>query len=740
MTRIRKLNKPGPGQRPVAPPAGGTGKVVPGWRRHGLRLALLWAGMLAAYSNSFNSGLIFDNAFIIGGDPRIRAVTLANICAILNGGYWHTSAGSGLYRPLTTFTYLLNYAVLGNGSAPAGYHWVNLALHGVNVALVYSLGILIFETMAPAWALAAIWGLHPALTESVTNIVGRADLLSTMGVLAGLLCYVKSASATGRSKVGWITAMVAAQTFGIFSKESAAVLPAILLLYDLLWRQRDKWRERAPAYLALILPFALFFYTRSGLGAAMRIGFADNPLVGASFLAARLTAVEVIGKLSWLFAWPARLSADYSYNAVPIFGTSGGENIQALLALAVSIGAIALAIASHDQRKPVSFFIGLFFLAILPSSNLFFLIGTIMADRFLYLPSIGLAGCLVWALWRLKQRQAVAIAVVLACFALAARTYARNIDWQDALSLWHSAVDVSPENCKAHNNLGIALLPVPGRLPDAIEEFQTALRIYPEYTETHFNLASAFARVPGKLPDAISEYQAALRIYPEYLEAHSGLAQALARMPERRAEAIAEYRAALEIKDSAKLRNNLGVLLAQTPGRTSDAISEYQAALRLEPDNPEAHLNLGAFLAQVPGRLNDAVAEYQSALRLNPNLAEAHFNLGNAFAQMPGHAPDAIAEFRQAIRIRPDYIEAHNNLAIQLVQIPGQLSEAVSEFREVARLRPRDPQAHTNLARTLLQIPGGAPEAIAEFEKAFTISPDPGLRQMIDSLVAHGAH
>ena len=143
-----------------------------------------------------------DNAAIIGQDPRIRSATAQNLAAILDGGYRYNNPNVGLYRPLTTFSYLVNYALLGNASRPAGYHWVNLALHGVNVALVYALGITVFAEATPAFTLAAIWGLHPVLTESVTNIVGRADLLAAFGVLAGLLCYVKAASAAGRPKTG----------------------------------------------------------------------------------------------------------------------------------------------------------------------------------------------------------------------------------------------------------------------------------------------------------------------------------------------------------------------------------------------------------------------------------------------------------------------------------------------------------------------------------------------------------
>ena len=127
----------------------------PAWRRHAWRMLALWALVLAAYSNSFRAGLVFDSAMVITGDTRIRAATPRNLGLILTEGYWHGNTTSGLYRPLTTASYLLNYAVFGNGTHPAGYHWVNLALHAVNVSLVYLLGIFTFEAAAPG--LGVVW-------------------------------------------------------------------------------------------------------------------------------------------------------------------------------------------------------------------------------------------------------------------------------------------------------------------------------------------------------------------------------------------------------------------------------------------------------------------------------------------------------------------------------------------------------------------------------------------------------
>jgi tetratricopeptide (TPR) repeat protein len=600
---------------------------------------VLWILALAAYSNSFQAGLVFDNASLVAEDSRIQAATPQNMESILTGGYWDGSrlhaATAGLYRPLTTFSYLLNYAVLGNGPQPAGYHFVNFLLHAANVALVYALGMVILGETSPAWALAAIWGLHPLLTESVVNIVGRADLLAAFGVLAGLLCYVKSASAAGRRRVAWLAGLAAAQAIGLFSKENAVVLPGIMLLHDLIWRDRAAWRRRMPAYAAVALPFAAYFYLRSGLHTHMLIDFTDNPLVRAGFWTARLTAVKVVGAYLWLFLWPARLSVDYSYNAVPLFGwrPSNWEDAKTLMALAVCLGAgllaILLAVRWRSTGKPLLFFLIFFFVALAPTSNLVVLIGSIMAERFLYLPSVGLAGCVVASIYSLGQgrfrklsaaKPVAWTALAVVCLALTARTYARNFDWQDDRSLWTSAVDVSPEAARSHYNLAVEFERIRDRQPEAIGEYQAAVRIEPDFVEAHNNLANTLARVPGRLPEAIREYQAALRIRPDRAEAHF----------------------------------NLALALANAPGRLPEAIAEYQAALRMRPDYAEAHFNLANALAQTPSLLPQAIAEYRAALRIEPNLAEAHFNLGTALAQTPALLPQAIAEYETALRIRPD--------------------------------------------------------------------------------------
>ena len=167
-------------------------------------VAGLWLLTLTVYSNSFSAPLIFDNAAILLKDPRITAFTPHNIGLIATTEYWYPRSGNGLYRPLTTLSYLFNYAILGNGADPAGYHWVNFLLQGAAVTLLYLLGFAIFRRVLPALALAALWTVHPVLTESITNVVGRADILAGIGVLGALLCHIQAAKATGRSKLYWV--------------------------------------------------------------------------------------------------------------------------------------------------------------------------------------------------------------------------------------------------------------------------------------------------------------------------------------------------------------------------------------------------------------------------------------------------------------------------------------------------------------------------------------------------------
>jgi protein O-mannosyl-transferase len=465
----------------------------------------LWMLILLAYSNSFRAGFVFDNNWAILQDSRIRAATRENLNLILTQDYWYRTGDSGLYRPLTTLSYLLNYSILGGGAHAAPYHWVNFALHATNATLLYLLGVLLLESSPLALAMAALWAVHPVLTESVTNIVGRADLLAAFGVLAGLLCHIRS----GRNS-RWLLGLAAAAAIGVCAKENAIILLAVMAIYDFTFRRPPRWQ----AYVTAGLPMAIFFYARhrvlSGLPDPTLI-FTDNPLLGADFLTARITALQVLGRSIGLLFWPSRLSIDYSYNQILLFAW----RLSDWLPMALLAACVAAGIACYRKRKVVFFLVAFCFAAMAPTSNLVFPLGTIMAERFLYLPAIAFAGCLVIAVHHVARRMPHAAWAVLGlvCAALAVRTFVRNFDWADDLHLFASAVASSPDSYKAHLNLAA----VSGNSELALREAARALEIVdalpPERSPVvAYAVAGRIYRVKGDDDPAGPEYRKALGV------------------------------------------------------------------------------------------------------------------------------------------------------------------------------------------------------------------------------------
>ena len=454
-------------------------------RRHFLAAAALCLLTLAAYSNSFSAGFVFDNKGLLLEDTRIRAATAENLGLILQHTYWWPYGESGLYRPLATLSYLFNYAVLGNGENPEGYHWINLLLHLGNVLLVYAVARRLFDKFWPPVFVAALWAVHPVLTESVTNIIGRVDLLAAMAVLGGLLFYLKSTEARGARRGMWLAALLAVTFIGVFSKESAVVIPGVIVLYELVWwMERKNWKGALLGCAAIAPALLAMWYARSMVMAGTsppEFPFVDNPLVTADFWTARLTALKVIAQYLGLLVWPARLSADYSYAEIPLASGSLSDWI-AWVSLAAAVAALIV----FRRNRAIVFVAGFAALTLLPTANLLFPIGAIMAERFLYLPAIALSVCVVMALYALLPLYALpplyampsrvaplALCVIAAAFAI--RTWVRNADWQDDLASARAMVRSAPDSYKGHALLASALYDAHADIDSVIAEAERSL-------------------------------------------------------------------------------------------------------------------------------------------------------------------------------------------------------------------------------------------------------------------------
>jgi len=187
---------------------------------------------LAAYWNSFAAGLVFDNETILLKDPRLASATWQSVRDIVTHHYWWPSLDSHLYRPVTTLSYWFNYSVLGNAGNPVGYHAVNLLLHWTNAVLAFTLVRGVSGRPWAALAAAAVFASHPLTVESVTNVVGRADLLAGMSVVGGLCLYRRFLASAGWHRGAWLAALGVTYFAGVFCKESAVVLPGVMLLHD----------------------------------------------------------------------------------------------------------------------------------------------------------------------------------------------------------------------------------------------------------------------------------------------------------------------------------------------------------------------------------------------------------------------------------------------------------------------------------------------------------------------------
>lgn len=578
-----------------------------------LACAGLCALMWLAYSNSFTGGMVLDNKVLLLEDPRVRAVTPENIDLILHKSYWWPYIESALYRPVTTLSYLFNYAVLGNGREPAGYHWINLFLHTGNVLLLFAVAWRLGRQFWPAFFIAAIWAVHPLSTEAVTNIIGRADLIAAGATLGAFLAYLRASESEGSTRLAWLLVTAAATTLGVFSKESAVAVLGVVVLYDLTFRLGDAPLPRlVSGWMAIVVPLMFLWYQRAVVLAGVPSTFpvVDNPIAGADFWTGRLTALAVIPRYLWLIVWPQHLSADYSYNQIPL--ASG--RLEDWIAWIVVLAAVAGTLALFTRSRLMFFAAAAAFISFVPASNLLILSGTIMAERLVYLASAGVIACFVIALHAPafdKWRSAIAAALCVIALACAARTWIRNSDWRDDLALWTATARTSPQSFKARGALAEALYnsdPSRSNLAQVIAEKETSLSILkgvpdPVQISLPYREAAAYYLEYGEAllqretgPAALERSDDAFRRASVHVKQYLSLLET-ERSSQRPAAATADPRAGSITKDAADGYR----LLSTVSMHLSDLDTAADAARRaqgLEPLNPISYRSVAAVLVE----------------------------------------------------------------------------------------------------------------------------------------------
>ncbi|MGO9246626.1 MAG: tetratricopeptide repeat protein [Verrucomicrobiia bacterium] len=541
-----------------------------------------------------NGFVNLDDDVIVTGNPNIQGgLTWQSVHWALTAGLNPDAPNADYWRPLSLLSHAVDIEFFG--LRPAGHHLINVGIHAAAAVALF----LVLQSMTNAlWRcafVAALFALHPLHVESVAWVVERKDVLSALFFMLTLGAYARYVRAPFSMRRYLAVFLLFA--LALMSKSMVMTLPFVLLLLDYWPLGRTRWappvvagdnvavppsqllKEKLPLFALAAASAVVTFW---GHLTKTRMSLVPVP-TGIRIANALLSYAGYIGKM----CWPTGLAVWYPLQL--------GLSVAAATVAGIGLLGVTTAVIRGARRRPWLVTGWFWYLGMLvPVIGVFQGWGEAMADRFTYLPSIGLTLMLCWSVpsrvmerWDLKMITCVGAVAVLAICAALSRVQVQY--WKDSETLFRHAVDVTPDNWVAHSNLGVALAQT-GKVEEAIAQYEEALRIKPDLVRAHYNLGIALARV-GRMPEAIGQLEDALRIEPNLAEAH----------------------------------NNLGIDLAQS-GRIPEAIEHLERALRIEPDFAEAHYNLGIALVQA-GRIEEAIAHYQQALRIDPDFADAHNNL-----------------------------------------------------------------------------------------------------------------
>lgn len=580
---------------------------------------------LALYSPVRHHAFVnYDDPDYVTANPHVLAgLTVAGVRWAL------TSTYGANWFPLTWISHMLDVELFGLDAGR--HHLTSAVLHACSAVLLF----LAFLRMTGArWRsafVAAAFALHPLRVESVAWAAERKDVLCGLFWMLALLAYARYAERPGPKRYALVAAAFAG---ALLSKPMAVTLPAVLMLLDY-WplRRGPKLVEKLPLF-AMSAAASVVTLLVQGSGGAV--------LTTAELSLGQRAANAVVSCAAYCLQtlWPSGLAVFYPFRVPAVW-----EALAALAGLAAVTAAVA------RRRELLAGWLW-FLVTLLPVIGLVQVGLQSRADRYTYLPSIGLAILLAWAV----PRQLLGAA----CLAWAAVTWTYLPAWRNSRTLFEHALAVTRNNYIAHNNFGVALRDA-GDSAAAMSHFQSAIEIRPAYSDAQNNLGEALLRA-GRLDEAESHIRTALALRPDSPEAHI----------------------------------NLGTVLSRR-GRDADAAAAYRRAIELDPDTagaPDAHYNLGRFYG-LAGLSAEAVAEFQQVLRVRPNDVEAHYNLGTAYVALD-RLGDAIDEFRLAIRLRPGYVNAHFNLGAAFAT-RGDYAAAIGEFSETLRLQPEFEEARRNL-------------------------------------------
>jgi tetratricopeptide (TPR) repeat protein len=639
-------------------------------------LLVFWQVRIFDFVNYDDIDYVYENPHVLNG-------------LTTDGVWWAFTTGySTNWHPLTWLSLMLDCQLFG---ANAGrMHLVNLLLHLANTLLLFTVLKKMTGALWQSAFVAALFALHPLHVESVAWIAERKDVLSTFFLLLTLAAYIGYAN---RPSIFRYAVTLAVFAFGLMTKPMLVTLPFVLLLLDywplnrlmpqtvaLSGRQNRKsasaannpptlYRiiiEKVPFFVLSVISSVITFLVQRSSGAVSDIdALSLNNRIANIFL----SYAQYIGKMFW----PQNLAAFYPFNvgSIPFWQAAAC----ALLLLGISFFVVRFGRSQRYLLTGWFWFVG----TLVPVIGIVQVGRQSYADRYTYVPYIGLFIMLAWGLPQLlskwaQRKIALGLSMVIILTALGICAHRQVSYWKNSITLFSHVNEVTQNNFTACNNLGAAYNSI-GRYAEAIKSYNQAIILNPNYVIAQNNISNVYVKL-GRYTEAIEVYKNAIRIRPDYAEAYFGLG-------------LTYYKL----------------------GRGAEAIEAYKQAIRIKPDYADAHNNLGIAYGNLD-RDTEAIEAYKNAIRIRPNYAEAHFALGFAYYKL-GRYQESIEACKQAIRIKPDYADAYNNLGVSYGNL-GRWPEAIEAYKNVVRIKPDYTDAHVNLANAYLAI-GDKNSAMAEY-------------------------
>jgi protein O-mannosyl-transferase len=690
----------------------------------------------------------YDDDLYVYENPAVtRGLDLDEIFGLFTHGN-----GPDEWYPVTGLSHMLDWQFYGANAG--GHHLTNVLLHAATAILLF---LLLQKMTGALWRsafVAAVFAIHPLRVESVAWVSERKDVLSGLFFVLALWMWVRyvreQPPATDRASNArniisirnpfrwprdyyWALAFFA---LGLMSKSTLVTLPFILLLLDYWPLNRlpasassSIPSSRFPIWLSLILE-KMPFLILSGAACAVTLLIqkdVTSTVQGLSIPWRIGNALAAYVDYLAHMIWPANLALLYSAAEKNLSLARIG--FSALILLIISAAAIV-----GRRKYPYALAGWLWYLVmLLPVIDIMQIGDQTRADRYTYLPQIGLYIMIAWlgvalcGSWRYR-RPVLGLAAATAVIVLLTDAWIQTAWWKDSISVWKHTLAYTPESPIAHCNLGIALA-AQGKLVQAGQQFNEALLLKPDDARSLNNLGTTLSS-QGKTDAAIQQFNRALQLNPDDPVAINDLGVALFARGKFN-DAIQHYKHALQLNPAyANASYNLGNAYAAL-GKLEDAAQYYQQALQLNPNLAEAHCNLGLALAR-QGQLDAAVQHYEQALQLNPDYADALDDLGSALSAQ-GKADDAVPYYEQALKLNPQNVDALNNLGVSLAR-KGKLDEAVQHFEQALQFNPNDASTHNNLGIALASQ-GKLDEAVQHFHQALNLASAQNNTALVQSIL-----